>query len=416
LTTFLLGRELWGRRVAWMAAVALACSHYHVHFSRVGSNQILDGLVVTLALWLLVRGLRLRQVIYFALAGMAIALGWYGYFGARLVVIIAICYLLWRSLVERRFLHRYGRSLVAALAAALVFIAPLILHYLARPHGLMSRPRQISIFSSGWLERAQDITGLGAGSLLLQQFWKSISAFNYTTDTSFWYLPSIPLLDSVSGVLFVLGLLWATVCCRRPGNGLLLMWFWLGLSLGWVMTIGPPASQRMTILAPALALLVALGLEWLITAAQRVPGPRWGLLAPVLLIVMGVLNLRYYFLVYTPTRVFGNPTAEVATDLSRYLVKRSDDYVVHFHGPPSIYWEFGTLAFMAPDVEGVDVPPLGEGEWPEPDLNQGVRFVILPQRLGDLDTIRERYPSGQETSFYSGHDDRLLYVLYEVDK
>jgi hypothetical protein len=290
------------------------------------------------------------------------------------------------------------------------------LHYANYPHELMSRARQVSIFASGWLEREQEITGHSAASLLLQQFWKSISAFNYTLDPTFWYYASIPLLDYVSGLLFVLGLLWTMVRCRWPNNGLLLMWFWLGLGLGWVMTENPPSSQRMTVLAPALALLVGLGLDWLIEMGQRVTGSSWDWLAGTLLLVIVVLNLRYYFLVYTPTRVYGNPNAEIATELSRYLVEQEDDYVVHFYAPPFMYWDFGTLAFMARDVEGVDVPPVGEGEGPEPDLSRGVRFVFLAERLGELESARERYPGGQETSVYSDNGDRLLYVLYQVDK
>ena len=81
-----------------------------------------------------------------------------------------------------------------------------------------------------------------------------------------------------------------------------------------------------------------------------------------------------------------------------------------------MYWEFGTLTFMARGVEGVNVPPVGMGEWPEPDLDRGVRFVFLAERLEELDTIREWYPGGRETSAYSNINGRLLYVLYQVDK
>ncbi len=412
LTTFLLARELWGRRVAWLAAVLLTCSHFHVHFSRLGSNQIADGLFVTLALWLLWRGLRSRQAIYFALAGAVVGLGWYGYFGARLVGVIVALYLAWRTVVGHRFLARHGRLLLILLGAAVVVLAPLLFHYVDHPGTLVSRSRQVSIFTSGWLAREQEITGRSATSLLLQQFCKSISAFNYTLDPTFWYRPAIPLLDFVSGVLFVLGLLWATARCRWPANGLLLLWFWLALILGWVMTENPPSSQRMTVVAPALSILVALGLNWLARLTPHVS--RFTFHA--LLIFIAILNLHYYFAIYTPTRVYGNPNAEVATELGHYLKQQDDDYVVYFHAPPFMYWGFGTLSFMAPVVEGVDVPLPGEGESPEPDLARGVRFVFLPQRLDELGVIHAQYPGGVEMPIYSSADGRLLYVLYEVSR
>jgi hypothetical protein len=429
LTTFLLARELWGRRVAWLTAAALACSHFHVHFSRLGSNQIADGLFVTSALWLLVRGLRSRREIHFALAGAVIGLGWYGYFGARLVGILVALYLAWRAAVEYRFLARYGRLLVVLLGAALLVAAPLLFHYADRPENLTSRPRQVSIFASGWLRREQGITGRSAASLLLQQFWKSVSGFHYTLDPTFWYHPAIPLLDFVSGVLFALGLLWAAARWRWPANGLLLLWFWLVLVLGWVVTENPPSSQRLVGAAPALASSVGLGLNWLMALSRRVFGSKelvqvgdgrrlWDGMAALVLVAVAVLNLRYYFAVYTPTRVYGNPTAEIATELGRTLAQRDDGYVVYFHAPPFMYWGFGTLGFLARGVEGMDVPPpgaqAGEGELPEPDLSAGARFVFLPERLDELAAVRARVPGGTETPVYSDADGRLLYVLYEV--
>jgi 4-amino-4-deoxy-L-arabinose transferase-like glycosyltransferase len=426
LTTFLLARELWGRRVAWMMGIALACCHYHIHFSRLGSNQIFDGLFMTLALWLFVRALRSKSRLLFALTGVVTGLGWYTYFGARLVGIILAVYLAWRVIVEYRFVARYGRLLLISLCAALVVLAPLLVYYVDRPADLVSRSRQVSIFASGWLEREQQITGRSAMSLLLEQFWKAISAFNYTLDPTFWYHSSVPLLDFVGGGLFVLGLVWAMAHCRGPANGLLLIWFWLALGLGWVLTENPPSSQRMTVIAPALAVLIGLGLDWLMVLGRNILGPvattvrgpewrPWNYVAGWVLVMVAVFNLRYYFWDYTPIRIYGNPTAEVATEFSRYLSRQDGDSIVYFYGPPFMYWNFGTLAYMARGVEGIDVLPQGEGETPIPDLRRGARFFFHPERLGELPAVQERFPGGENRSAYSSADGRLLYVLYEVE-
>jgi len=441
LTTFLLARELWGWRVGWWSAVALAFGHFHIHYSRLAVNNIGDSLFITLALWLFVRGLRSRRAIYFALAGAVTGLGWYGYFGARLIGVLVALYVAWRAVVEYRFLARYGRLLLVMLGAALVVAFPLVLHYAVNPEALLSRSRQVSLFASGWLAREQATTGRSIGSLLLQQLWRSISAFHYTLDPTFWYRPSIPLLDCVSGVLFILGILWATGHWRWPANGLLLMWFWLALIFGWVLTENPPSSMRLVIVAPALALSVGLGLNWLLDLLDHLHihasrfthhGLRithyalctWSVAA--LLTVIAILNLHYYFIVYTPTRVYGNPTAEIATELGRALARRGGradtrrptdsghSCVVHFYGPPFIYWDFGTLRFLARGVEGMDVPPPGEGEAPVPDRSKGACFVFLRERMDELAQVRARYPGGVETFTHSSVDGRPLYVSYEI--
>jgi len=430
LTTFLLARDLWGERVAWLSGIMLTVSHFHIHFSRLGSNQIFDGFFMTLALWLLVRGLRSRDNgsisrggshatgrLKFALTGATIGAGWYGYFGARLVGIIAACYLGWRAVVEHRFLARYGRDMLVMACAALVVVAPLLLHYTAHPETMASRFNQVSIFASGWLAREQEITGRSAASLLLQQFWKSISAFNYTLDPTFWYRPQIPLLDFFSGILFIIGLVWSIARWRWPANGLLLLWFWLAIILGWVLTENPPSSMRMTVIAPALAILVALGLDWLMRSftsyVSCLTSHVLRFTVYALLFTIVLLNLYYYFFIYTPIRIYGNPNAEVATELGLHLAQNKNDAMVYFHAPPFMYWDFGTLRFLARDVEGADVPPVDEGDPPLPNPGQSARFIFLPERLDELETIRARYPRGEVNPVRSKADGRLLYVLYE---
>ncbi len=418
LTTFLLGRALWGECVAWLSAAALAFSHYHVHFSRLGSNQIADGLFVTLSLWLIVRGLRTKRWGVWAAAGAVVGLGWYAYFGARLVCVIVAGYLMTQVMVSHRFLARHRRMLLVMVVAAVVVAAPLLLHYAAHPTELTSRPNQVSIFASGWLARERELTGRSTLSLLAQQFWRSISAFNHTLDPTFFYRPSVPLLDVVSGLLFVLGLVWTIAHYRRPSSLLLLIWFWLALGLGWVMTENPPSSQRMVILAPALALFVGLGLNWVVREVARLGGGRERLqLAATAgsLALIAALNVRYYFFVYTPTRVYGNPTAEMATALARQLEESANDHRIYFHGPPFVYWEFGTLEFMARDEDGVNVPPVGESEPPTVDASRGARFVFHPERAGELSRVRERCPGGETVSVHSTADGDLLYTAYEVD-
>ena len=414
-TTFLLARDLWGRRVGWLAATFLAFGHYHLHFSRLASNQIGDALFATLGLWLMLRALRSRGYGYAALSGAVIALGWYGYFGARLVTGIAGGYLAWRAAVEPRFLQRQGRKLAILAAASVVVVAPLLFHYLAHPDTLTARYDQVGIFSSGWLAREQQLTGRSAASLLLEQFWKSISAFHYTLDPTFWYHPTIPLLDFVSGVLMVVGAMWAVLRRRWPANGLLLLWFGMAIVLGWTLTENPPSSMRLLIVAPATASFVALGADRLLSLGQRLlGGPRtlWALGSAALVLAVAGMNLSYYFLHYAPTRVYGNPTAEVADVLCDVLERRETLPPVLFDGAPYMYWDFGAIAFRLRHVEGVDFSPESWYWGVEP--GNGALFVILGQKEEDLEQVRSTYPGGTITRYYSDADGRLLFVLYEI--
>jgi hypothetical protein len=343
-------------------------------------------------------------------------LSWYGYFGSRVIALVVVVYLGIQAIAERGFVRRHGRALVLMALTAWMAASPLLLYYKNYPQNLSARFNQVSFFR--WFEaelaRPQHAPPF---NLVVRQIWRSISAFNHTLDPTFWYLAQIPLLDFVSGILFVLGLIIALSQWRRAAIRLALIWFGLALTFGWILTENPPSSMRMTIIAPAVAILVALGLDRLLSLARWAVGghrAQWTRVGLALTVVVAVLNVHYYFGVYTPTRVYGNRNAESSTVLARYLSGRDDQPFVYFYGPPVLYYDFGTLRFMARGVPGADVPPQEQ----EPDYatqsHETTLFVVLKERLNELETIQARHRGGRLREFYSEADGRLMFVVYEV--
>jgi 4-amino-4-deoxy-L-arabinose transferase-like glycosyltransferase len=411
LTTWGLGRALGGRRVGWVAAIVVAVSAYHVHFSRLASNQIFDPLIATAVFWALapvVRGQREGAAVWrWAVAGMVSGFGWYLYFGARWVTVMVALVVLWRALVEPRFLQRHLRGLALFAAGWLVVALPLLFWYLAHPADLTARYNAVSIFASGWLEREVELTGKSALTLLLQQLWKAVSAFHLTPDPTFWYRPERPLLDPVLGALMLVGMIAAVLRWRWPSRGLTLLWFWSTLIMAWGVTENPPSSQRGVLLIPVVALLCAWGSEALVDLwSQHQRWVRGGVVALLALAV--VLNVGFYFAIYTPRRIYGNPTAEVATEVARFIQSNPHLGEVYFFGPPHLYWDFGTLAFLLRDQPGRDVPP---GEIPE-GVTRPARFVLVFDRTAALDEVQQRYPAG-EVSLIQGQNRQLLALVYD---
>ena len=411
LTTWGLGRALGGRRAGWVAAIAVAVSAYHIHFSRLASNQIFDPFIATAVFWALapvVRGRRASSLTWrWGVAGMISGFGWYLYFGARWVTVMVALVVLWRTLAEPRFLRRHWRGLALCAAGWLVVTSPLLLWYLAHPSDLTARYNAVSIFASGWLEREIEVTGKSALALLLQQAWKAVTAFHLTPDPTFWYRPEKPLLDFVLGALMWVGMIAAVLRWRWPSRGLTLLWFWSTLVMAWGVTENPPSSQRGVLLIPAVALLCAWGVEALFDLwPHRRRWVRGGVLA--LLALALVLNVGFYFGVYTSRRIYGNPTAEVATEIAQYVQAHPHPGKVYFFGPPYLYWGFGTLAYLLRDQPGVDVPP---GEIPA-GVTRPARFIFVFDRSAALSEVQQRYPGGEVITLEGG-DDRLLAVIYD---
>ena len=481
LTTFLLARTLGGRRVGWLAALLLTVSHYHIHYSRLASNQIFDPLIGTLALWLawmamqpgrrsvgnnhrdgtekipkklrdlrvsVVQNLHFRSVDFlderaslWGLAGLVAGAGWYGYFGARWVTLLLGLIVVWRMLVEPRFLARHWRGLGLFAGAWLVVVLPLLGWYTVHPTALTERYNAVSIFASGWMTLAADVTGKSAAELLLQQLWKSATAFHFTFDPTFWYYPQLPLVDFVTGAFMIVGIIAALVRVRWPSRAVTLLWFASTLVMAWVLTENPPSSQRGLLLIPAATLFAAWGVEalWqLVTHRRRGVTPsvetqpespqpvrilrrvagRLSLsdvakmFLGALLLTAVLFNLGFYFNIYTPRRTYGNPTAEVATTFARFVL--SNPYPadgptpIYFFGPPALYWDFGSLAFLLHDQPGVDVLP---GEMPV-GVSRPARFAFVAERLAELQAVQSAYPGGTTTEL-TAPDGRVLVTIYD---
>jgi hypothetical protein len=309
--------------------------------------------------------------------------------------------------VEPRFLPRHGKGLLTMVAGGLVVTLPLLAWYGAHPDALVSRYNAVSIFASGWLRSAMGVTGKGAWALLLEQFWKSVSAFHLTPDPTFWYGPEMPLLDFFAGALMLVGLGAAFLRWRWPSRALTLIWFWSTLVMAWVLTENPPSSQRGLLLVPAVALLVAWGVEALFFVVRDAQAAR--LLTTSLLVASAIFNLGFYALVYTPQARYGNPTARSATQVARFVQANPlPGSTLYLLGAPYLYWEFGTLAFMLRDRTGVDV---AAGALPD-DVRPPARFVLVPERSEELAALMEAYPGGRVTRL-RGEEGRLLATVYD---
>jgi 4-amino-4-deoxy-L-arabinose transferase-like glycosyltransferase len=128
---YLLARQLGGVSVAFAAASFLAISRWHVSYSRLGYEAILGPLCAALAMYFFLRGLRERRWPPFAVSGLALGIGLYGYIAFRLFPLgLVPAGLVALARAARaggaRGARRVALGLAVALLAALLANAPLI--------------------------------------------------------------------------------------------------------------------------------------------------------------------------------------------------------------------------------------------------------------------------------------------------
>lgn len=428
LWTYLLVRDLWGScRLALLSAFILATFSYHIHFSRLGSSQIVDTFFITLVLWLYVRAERSGNLLTHALCGTALGFSLYFYYGARIIGIILAFFILHRVVSglatwqNRRQtgtwdwqpLLRSALGLAVLLIAGLLVLAPLMGYYIREPETFTSRIQAVSILAPGYLDREAAYWQTTKVHIIGEQIRKSLTGFHFTLDPTFWYRPERPLLDAVSAILMVFGVAYGIMAWRRREYWLVVTWLFLAVTFGWVLTENPPSSMRMLVATPAVAILVAIGLEQLVQLGHKLWGGIAWIALPLVAGVIAVLNLNFYFREYTPTTEYGYVSSQVATPLARYLQQRGGNYQVYLLSSGEVLADNGVLRYMLYERPVVDVLEPLSGPPAFVDPSRDAVFVFLPARRGELQWVRQAYPQGSVREF-AGLDGRPLFTLYDV--
>lgn len=427
-------RSLWGRRPALLSTVFLTAYDYHIHYSRLGANNIWDPLFVIVAVWGIDRALtadredgapRIKPLI---VAGLALGVGFYFYTGARLLPLLIVAYAGFVWITSRSPRGSTGHPLtlgqvVQALAvvgvAAIIVAGPMISFALAHPDDWNARVNQIGIIQSGWLEREPELTGKTPARLLTEQFLHAAGAFHVYADKTMWYGSERPLLGFLAGAFALLGMAWAVAHWRERRHFLVLIWFWSVIITGGMLTDSPPSSQRLVMAIPAVCLLVTIGAEQTVALGRRLLGSSRraeNLALGLIMAALAVSSIRYYFVEFIPTGRYGSQNGETATMMGYALRELPPGTCVYFFGAPRMYWSFGTMGFMAPQVEGLDVnDPLTDlaaaASLPPAEDGRPIAFFFLPERSGELTWVQTAFPDGQVREVRDGQG-QLRFITY----
>jgi len=442
LGTYLLVRRLFDRRLALLTGFLLATYHFHIHYSRLGSNQVADPLFVVWALYLMVVGwqaggdatarARGRGRWAWAASGIIAGLAFYFYAGSRQVPVVLLAVIATAALTEKDFLRERANDLLVMLGGFFVAAGPMVLYALQHPNDFNARLNQVGIFQSHWVEAAEQATGRGRSSLLVEQFRKAFFAFNFYKDRVAWYGPSIPLLDFFASIFFVFGGAISVSRLRQaqdvPASGpvkpvwryaVFVVWFVLVVVLGGALTENPPSSQRLVGSAVPAMFFVAVALRELSLVLRELWDlPELGrrVLVGVVAVALALISLRYYFGPYQDSWTYGSFNAEVATRIGYYLRDLGPEWKEYFFGAPRMYADFGSTPFIAKGITLFDArePLIGAPYFVDP--NHKAVFIFLPERIGELDLVRQAFPNGvtEEIQRIGHPDGPLLFTAYRV--
>lgn len=297
---YLLARALFDRTTAAVAATLLATFPPHLHFSRLGLNNIADPFFGTLALACLACGLRSNRRLDYALAGAMLGLTQYFYEAGRVVFpALALGWIGVGALIWHRRPPLPG-LLITALTAVIV-AAPVYVTLVSLHTPLMARAAAVTFPSTYWRDVLLSSPGSSAFQGHLRHIESTFLIYLSQHEASFYYAGETPFVLITLAPALLLGAFVALWTSRAPGPLLLLLWIG-ATSLGNSFMVAGQDSPRYVTVFPALALLCAVGLRYtlaLLWPDGFRPQARSAVLA-LLVIAVAAGQVWYYFEVHLP--------------------------------------------------------------------------------------------------------------------
>jgi hypothetical protein len=416
---YIFARPLYGRTVAIIATALLAVYHFHLHYSRIGLNNIADPAMMILTLAAFFYGYNKHSRLGFALAGVFMGLAQYFYFSARLIPIVVLALLGYLLLKDRRQLLERRGQIGLMVVGFILSAGPLFRYYLTHPDTFAGRVMEHGLFQNGNFANLQ-VNGQSLFVALLNHAYDTFGYFIALDEHSPFYDAGIPLLDHGMDVLFILSLVLLLLNWQKIEYMVLLLCVGGTALFGGFLLWDYPQSTRYVIAAPALCVLMALALAKIGSLLSQIAAlPRWLSNGIIAVVVLGLMfwNVYFYFGLYTPRNTYAS--AQAVTEIANYLRPQAGDRYVYMFTSPYFYLKHGTIRFVGKDPEGTDIVDPITSITAIPDPPSGLRplFIFVPDRLSELEIVKQRYPDGQlqEYRIQPGNDRTILYI-YEPRK
>ncbi|MFP3853837.1 MAG: ArnT family glycosyltransferase [Anaerolineales bacterium] len=407
------GRRAFGRIPAVLASTMLAAFHFHIHFSRLGLNNIWDGfffVVVAGTLWRAwVRG----QPSHYIWPGVGMGLSIYFYATSRFIPILVLGWLILAAIKDRRAVRQQAAGLLVMALASLAVALPLLAFFSHHPQEFMAPFTRVGALTE-WLANETVSTGESALSIILEQLRLSSLAF-FSVDLRTWYLPEIPMLMPLASTLFGLG------CIILLLNGLdlrysfLILWLLIGIVSG-AASESTPAAQHFVFIAPPVMLVIGValaeGLRLINVAWPNRSLWAYGLVG-ILVLNIAIGDLYFYFGEFSAHRKFGDINTETANVLAEYLQNQPAGADAYFLTGRMGFYSHSTVPFLAPHVDGYDVSvPIGEYDAIEENSN--LIFLVLPERVDEMEFIHSNYPGGTLQQ-HKGQGNQVRFFSYSLE-
>jgi hypothetical protein len=294
-----------------VAALYLATSYWHVHFSRFGIRGVFTPLCGALAFAGFWRAVNRRSYLWFAFGGFCMGLATHFYTASRFYPFFLGGFLLVQWAVaalshrEDALLPRHFKGILLYYAVALLVFAPLGVYFLQHPGSFTQRASEVAAFSGSAAASPVVRMAQAAVANVLQFVVPGMGDLE-----RFYNLPGRAVFDVLTAVFAVIGLgvlLWRW---KRGPVLFLLLWFPSLLLPSFLATDRWPTLPRVLGVIPGVYFFPAVGLLFVASLLVRALSGRSARLGAALasglvmvsLLVHAAGTYRAYFVAWGPAQ------------------------------------------------------------------------------------------------------------------
>ena len=286
----LIGQLLFSRRIALLTTLLFTFAHWPVRLSRYGWDASFMIMAFSLAIWLLLLAMQRGRPLYAYVSGLTAGLCLYSYLASRVCLLSLLFFLAVECGMTRgRSIFKHG---IAFATGAAMAAYPLLCYYLFEPRAFWVRTAELNVFNSQSPLLA-----------ILDNIWRHALMFfviggAYARDN----FPGLPMMDPLTGLLFMVGLVILFRAVNTPSARLIACTLVLNFATGVfsVSQEGAPYVYRTAAVMIPAFLIAGIGAQVLIDQgeskfAERELSKYFGAVTwPVLMLII-VLNLYFYF-------------------------------------------------------------------------------------------------------------------------
>ncbi len=406
--TYLLVFELFkNKRMALLSAFFMTFSYYHLIYSRIAWLWIFVPTLAAITFYFYLLGERTGKFIYYVIAGIFMGINLYFYNAAKMVPFIFVLY--WLFLIlnnkeQRNFIFNNKRALFLFILSSLIVFIPLAIYIIKYPQFYFDRIRGESIFRG---QKLSDILSPAFLNFFFSHAKDTLLMYIYKASPYGYYnYPNKPLLDSISGFLYLLGFGYALYNFKNSRYFLLLLIFLFSLVPAFFsIHASDPNTQRAILSVVPIVIFISLGAEMILKSIDYLKIKITPLLNLTLLLIFFPFiifdNLHTYFYLYKNDNDVKAEFFYVPSKVIKH-VNASKDYfnygsffyleTPNFHVNKGIFFKFFDFAAMR------------FFEW-KGDKGKGVQFILEGIYNKTADIVKEYIPEAVITRHWDPYSE-----------